>query len=134
QDDLDLIVAVLVFGDLLAGDEGAQAARQRIDVHPEIGGGGAGDCEPQLGLRRLEIRVDVDDAVDRPHLVHEGEGVLLELIEIGTLNENAQGVAAASLSAAGGVPGRAQMSVLLVTLIRAPRYFRRVARAWRMTS
>jgi hypothetical protein len=62
QDDLELIVAVLELRHFLAADQRAQVVGERVDVHAEVGRARAVDVDAQLGLGRLEVRVDVDDA------------------------------------------------------------------------
>ena len=65
EPDDELIVAVLELRDLFAADQRAQVVGQRVDVDAEVGRARAIDVDPQLRLRRLEVRVDVDDAIDR---------------------------------------------------------------------
>ena len=100
QADDELIVAVLELRDLFAADQRAQVGRQRVDVDAEIGRAGAIDGDLQFRLRRLEVRVDIDDAVDRAELLDQLRRVALQLFDIRSLNEDVQPIAAASAAAA----------------------------------
>ncbi len=99
ETDDELIVAVLELRHLFAADERAQVGGQRIDVDAEVGRADAVDGDPQLGLRRFEVRVRVDDAIDGVHLLDQLIGVRLQLIDVRSLNENLQAVAAAVAAA-----------------------------------
>src|SRR5262249_34928153 len=69
---------------------------QGIDIDAEVGRTGAVDGNLQFRLRRLEVRVDVNDAVDRANLFNELGRVYLELLDLRTLNENLQTVGTAA--------------------------------------
>ena len=75
---------------LFAADERPQVARQGVDVDAQIRRARAIDVDAQLRLRRLEVRVGVDDAVDRAHLLDELNGVRLQLLDIRPLNQDVQ--------------------------------------------
>src|SRR6185436_4092084 len=49
---------------------------------------------------RLEVRVDVDDARNLAHLVHQLDGVLLQLLDVRSLDEDVEAVEAAAATTA----------------------------------
>ena len=134
QQDLELIVAVLELRHFFAADQRAQVVGQRVDVDAEVGRARAVDVDAQLGLRRLEVRVDVHDAGNLAHLVHQLHGVVLQLLDVGTLNQDVEAVEAAAAAAARPAAAAAaaaaveapEMSVPPETLIRAPWYLRSI--------
>src|SRR5262249_3526685 len=107
QQHLELIVAVLELRYFLAAHERPQAVGERVDVDAEIGGARAVDIDPKLRLRRLEIRVDIDDARYRAHLVHQLDGVLLQLLDARSVDQNVQTVEAAAPAARAAAAGTA---------------------------
>ncbi len=64
QQHLELVVAVLELRHFLAADQRAQVVGERVDVDAEVSRARAVDVDSQLGLGRLEVGVDVDDARD----------------------------------------------------------------------
>src|SRR5207237_952478 len=54
------------------------------------------DVDAQLRLRRLEVRIDVDYAWNRAHLVHQLYGVLLQLFDVRSLNQDVQAIEASA--------------------------------------
>ena len=96
QQDLELIVAVLVLRHFFAAHERPQAVGERVDVDAEIGRARAIDVDAQLRLRRLEVRIDVDYAWNRAHLVHQLHGVLLQLFDVRSLNQDVQAIEASA--------------------------------------
>ena len=106
EPDDDLVVAVLELADLFAADQRPQVGGQRIDVDAKVGRARAIDGDLQLRLRRLEVGVGVHDAVDGADLLHQLGGVDLQLLDIGSLNQDLQAVAAALVAPAAAASPR----------------------------
>ncbi len=81
--DLVLLAVLLVVGDLVALDEQAQRVGDVGRLHAQVGGAGAVDEHPHLGLADDERGVDVDGAGHLLQLVGELDRHLLERRQVG---------------------------------------------------
>ncbi len=95
----ELIVALLVLGNFVSPDQEPNTRCQGVNGNAKIRRARAIDIDAQFLLRRLEVGVDVHNSRDGSDFGHQVGDVNLELLDIGSLDQYAQPVAAAAASA-----------------------------------
>ena len=82
-----LLATFVVGGDLIAADEQAQRVCRVANLHAEIGGLWTIDVHRELRFPRVERRVDVHHAGQRLHTFDEVTADGLELLQIGSVDQ-----------------------------------------------